>query len=324
MSGSIGKTNFDGVESLAKSFGINISDGQRKEAEQVWNTLNKLSESDPAAYNNFIKSQMEDMYRQESECSSNRNNSTDSFIITPEKGFVIETSARVYLGDVVKKEHNALLFANFCHHNSINIPLDVAGNQIPIKNEAANKIDLSSIQIPFVISKYRKKRKETDDKTAELIFAVDIILHPWCISTCEKSESFRKDLSNLCLTYVQQEHREMFHSITLRQCKKVTGCSYKLGTGPIDCDVHPYVVNASNTPSPKLTDTIMESPSSLLRTISSSTEEDDGNETALNQEIKFSKPLVSKSKPLIQEISKHPKIRTNTSNKMKIKKGFLL
>ena len=320
---SSGKDNFNGVKSLAESFGINISDGQRREAEQVWDTLNKLSESDPAAYNDFIKSQMEEMYRQERDLSNEQNDNKDSFIITPEKGFVIETSARVSLGDVVKKEHNAVLFVNFCHHNSINIPLDVAGNQISIENDAHNKSDLASLQIPFVISKCRKTKKEIDYNNTELIFAVDIILHPWCISTCDKSEPFRDDLCKLCLTFVQQEHREIFHTISTIQCRRVIGCSYKFGTGPKNCDVHPYVVNASSTSSQKLTDTIMESPSSLLRKISSSAEEN-GNEPTTNQEIKLSKPLESKSKPLIQEISKNPKITTKTSNKMKIKKGFLL
>ena len=86
--------------------------------------LNNLSESDPNAYNAFISDQMKDM---QSQSDDNSSSTKSSFVIVPKKGFVTESFI------IGKEEHKnrMIMFTNFCHHDSINLPLDSENEKIP-------------------------------------------------------------------------------------------------------------------------------------------------------------------------------------------------
>ena len=130
------------VLAMMKKQGINI-DGFEAEAEDIWSSLNNMSEKDPDEYRKFIQSQYEESKSElhTSYSSSGQLNqpakqkSDEDRFFRPVAGFSILT--RTSGGDGIKIRGDGegkALFINFCSHPAIEAPLDRNGRAAEMRD----------------------------------------------------------------------------------------------------------------------------------------------------------------------------------------------
>mmetsp|Transcript_23325 Transcript_23325/g.34400 ORF Transcript_23325/g.34400 Transcript_23325/m.34400 type:complete len:595 (-) Transcript_23325:56-1840(-) len=195
---------------IAEQMGVDFSElgGQ---AEQVWSMLNDLRDSNIDAYYAFIQKQME--------ASKTELSNKAIAYFTPKKGFVVKT----------KSKAGSSVFVNFCHHHAIQKPLDGDGKPINEK-----RVDISDLQIPLVVSDVRN----LVDALGKNANAVDVVVHPWCMLTCNNNNIFKSNLVELGLTWVKKEH-----SFSLDDQWKIIKSQYKGGIGGTKRGVHSFPIS---------------------------------------------------------------------------------
>lgn len=168
---------------LSKETGLELSEVE-SEAESIWSMLTELRESNPDAYRDFVKKQVE-------EGASNHGKSSRYF--TPEKGFVVQLKLKDR-GDKIYQK----LYINFCKHNAIAKPLDRSGKP------ATDTSELQNLQIPLAVSRYIRPLKHDGEEN----LVVDIVFHPWCLEKAESSSWFKQKVVDLAVTWFQREHAD--------------------------------------------------------------------------------------------------------------------
>lgn len=130
------------VFEMMKKQGINI-EGFEAEAEDIWSSLNSMSEKDPDEYRKFIQSQYEES-KTDSDASRKSSGhskqaatqkSDEDRFFRPVAGFSIST--RTSGGDGLKIRGDGEgkgLFINFCSHPAIEAPLDCSGRPAEMRD----------------------------------------------------------------------------------------------------------------------------------------------------------------------------------------------
>lgn len=241
----------EALEDLANTFGGKGA-ALGDQAEAVWAQLNEAHECNPASYQHFIQKQMNRMKEETKEGNN----------IVPRKGFVVKGFTE---GDTRKK-----LFVNMCQHEAVRCPLDKGGMQLDINASLAN------IEIPLVVSAVRC----CSDGNGAGALAVDVIFNPWCFSRSDLSADFKDDLTNLAILAIREDR-----NLCLDTDWKYIKSQYKGGSGSAGVNVTPFSLgkgegNESDDASAAL-ESIMENPSSLLRTLTNTDKEKSNNDFSL-------------------------------------------
>ena len=155
------------LDQMARAFG---KDGTKvdEEAGEVWKKLTELHESDPIAYQSFIRNQMEDA----------ENHSAEGSII-PKKGFVVKAFTKGFK-----------VFINFCKHDAIRRPVDDCGEPLHVN------ASIVGIEIPLVVSELR---------TTLIAHTIDVVLHPWCLQKCSSNTIFKSDIVRLGIAAIEED-----------------------------------------------------------------------------------------------------------------------
>jgi hypothetical protein len=181
--------------------------------EKIVNKLSHLHETDPAAYQSFMKEQAKEFLQYMTSTDSSKNR-----ILVPDKDFVVKTSS---------KEHH--VFINFCKHENISFPKDQNGNKLELDTDYTNS------EIPLIVSKCRQCLDSRGLRKIGL--AVDVVFHPYCLQRSKVNESFKAELIHLGIKAVQEDLK-----ITLGCHWKIIKSLYKGGTGLEGVDVVPLPV----------------------------------------------------------------------------------
>ena len=122
------------------------NDNLQKEAEDIWNMLNNLAETDPEQYAKFV--------RESTESAIQSQRKQKHFV--PSAGFDIKTRITNQLEKkVVEHGQDATmkLFVNICSHQAIEAPKDRAGRPVDLNG---NRMSAHGLEIPLVVGESRK------------------------------------------------------------------------------------------------------------------------------------------------------------------------
>ena len=256
------------LEQMAESFGIDMTEFG-DQAEEMWNKLTEMHESDPASYQSFLLNQMEQV----------KNHSAKSSIV-PEKGFVVKTIMRE--SNLRKK-----VFINFCQHEAVRCPVDDNGERFDINARVSN------VEIPLVTSALR----EFHDSTGADAYAIDVVVHPWCLTKCSSDGVFKNDIIALGMSSIEEDRK-----IHLDKQWKVIKSQYKGGVGQKGNDVHPFPMEGKKgregESKSEDMEKVMEDPSTLLSSLHSF-----DNEVDPSFSLKTERAQSLKKTSLIQEIA---------------------
>ena len=175
------------VAAMAKQMGIDMSE-MGAQAENMWNMLNDMSDTDPAAYEAFIKEQVEGAGEEDEA----RRNSQRTF--TPEGCFVVKSKFSTSGAGGVKVvnakgvEASGKLFVNICCHEGIQRPMNADGSLV-----GDDRPHLDNMQIPLVVGELRP----ATDSSGQGVAAVDVVFNPWCTKKVQESNIFRTQIVEL-------------------------------------------------------------------------------------------------------------------------------
>ena len=320
---------------LKKSLG-NMSDEDKKKADQLWKMLDDMYENDPAEYRTFIENQMR-LGKEEAA----KNNGTDGSgksstlgtigrgdegslrgTFTPKPGFVVKAKERF------SKEK---IFLNICHSEAIKRPL--AANGTELKDDAPPSM---ARQIPLVVGKPR----EAKDMSGRDCRVLDVVFNEWVIKNCLHNNMFKVQVVELAFQWCKEDH-----NLQLQRDWKCPKSVYKGGSGPrgnvpvpfpvdIPADQREAAKTSSSSPSrggergdrnkePSIVEAtaapVMDNPADLLRSMRS---QDRFEEQSPSFHGGVEKAAARK--PLVQEIDTddpEPATGANSKSKRKQKKG---
>lgn len=230
------------VLEMMKKQGINI-DGFEAEAEDIWSSLNSMSEKDPEEYRKFIQSQYEESKTDvnaspqssgHSKQPATQKSDEDRFF-RPVAGFSISTKTSGGDGIKIRGEgEGKQLFINLCSHPAIEAPLDSNGRpaemrdfyriqsaeglqvECSVKNPRNTSVNLNllivllkstSSQIPMIIGQLR----DVDSTT----LAVDALFSKVVIDCCTESSKhdgdvFKRQVVKLAFEWITQDTAVVF------------------------------------------------------------------------------------------------------------------
>jgi len=162
------------LTAAARQLGLRVEDfGDR--AQEIWGSLNVLSESDPVAYQQYIAEQME---------------VANPKGFRPQTGLCLETS-------FIKNVSGGRVFVNLCGHEAVEMPQDASGQ--PICKKSPVKTNLSGLAIPLAVGKFREAVETANS------FAIDVVFNPWVIAQVKGSSAFTAQVSELALSWCEKE-----------------------------------------------------------------------------------------------------------------------
>lgn len=301
---------FDSLSKLASQMGVDFTE-LGDQAEQMWTTLNDLHDTDPTAYQEFIRNQVET----NKEFIQNKNRNSNTRKIFPNPGFMVKSAYVVGFEDV---------FVNICHHEAMQYPSDPNGAHISSYTE----MDSRNLHIPLVVSPIRSRTISDKSKTA----IIDVIVHKWCIQKAKSSNVFREELIALATKSAMEDYNlDVANNMTWEKLDQPKYKKLQHGDETDKHDVYPFEIDFGkneNKIEQKCTTDIrfsvknksLDGPPALLQ------EGKNGDQFKITLPIEGTPQLneSSSKKPLIQEINRLTSNKGNKSNLTKDMKGFLL
>lgn len=176
------------VFKFAKSMGIDL-EGLEPEAEDMWRMLDEMATNDAIGYHEFVKEQLQSGQPESTEQSSSRS-------FRPSSGFCVRTKTLdgdgLKIRDITSNEaRGKTLFVNVCSSRLIEEATD---NGKPL---LLGRTTADSLSVPLAIGKPRDFDKES--------IAIDAVVHPTVVDTANSSGSFRQQIVELILQWVNQE-----------------------------------------------------------------------------------------------------------------------
>ncbi|KDO28205.1 hypothetical protein SPRG_06254 [Saprolegnia parasitica CBS 223.65] len=172
------------------------------EAQHIWSMLDDMAATDPAAYQEFIASQME------AQAKAGRKK------FTPVPGFVIKYAAASD-GASTKK-----LFINCCAHECVALPTNPNNNKA-VPRDTRSVPSTSNLSIPLAIGDLR-----TRTLSGEVCSVVDAVFHPWVLERAAWDAKFKMDVMQLASHWVEEEKH-----VKLQKPGKLIKSLYKGGIG---------------------------------------------------------------------------------------------
>lgn len=186
---------------FAKQMGLDLN-GLTAEAEDIWAMLDDLASNKPDEYTEFVQEQFENSKTNEVDKEGGK-------YFRPEVGFCIRLITTG--GDGIKVRDSTIneksgkkLFINMCSHPAIEPPTDQSGT--PVLDDRPSG---DGLQFPLLIGPLR----DTEDADGAPAIAVDAIFHPSVVLKCKLHISFKRQVIDLTMQWVQQETGVLFDKL---------------------------------------------------------------------------------------------------------------
>jgi len=183
----------------------------------MWKNMDDLAESDPDAYKKFTSDVL-------AEGPPDKGGQPRTFLPTP--AFVVKVKTVT--------SDSAKLFVNMTSCEALEPPKDHLGRPI----EKHDRRGADGLQIPLLVGEVRPCPSPDDDGDNSAR-AVDAVFHPWIIERCEADNTFKAQVIDLALGWVEQET----DTLKLTKQWKTIRSKYKGGLGDAGDTPVPFPVD---------------------------------------------------------------------------------
>lgn len=196
---------------MARQMGLKPED--LKDVDGMWRNLDDLSESDPEAYQKLI----------EETIAQGPPKPTRGF--RPKPGFVVKLLTQSDGGTGMRVrtpngDGGSKMFVNISSHEALDQPKDQFGRPV----QPGERRNAEGLTMPLLVGKPRRCADHSGETKA---MALDVVFHPWVIERCDLDNTFKAQVIELALNWIEQET----HYKLLRGWKTIRS-KYKGGSGP--------------------------------------------------------------------------------------------
>ena len=153
-----------------------------KQMQSMWKNMDDLAESDPEQYQKFTADVL-------AEGPPTAGGKARTFVPTP--SFVVKV--------LTLDDDGLKMFVNMTSCPALEPPKDRTGR--PMAEGERHSAD--GLDIPLLVGEVRRCADHTGDLAAAS--AVDVVFHPWITFRCDEDNTFKAQLIELALSWVEQE-----------------------------------------------------------------------------------------------------------------------
>jgi hypothetical protein len=194
------KGNFGGMPSeviaMARQMGLTAED--MKQVNSMWKNMDDLAESDPDSYKKFTSEII-------AEGPPEKGGKPKTFIPSP--SFVVKLKTKTDGGSGMKvstRSGPTKFFMNMTSCPAVEPPKDHYGRPV----EAQERRSADGLEIPLLVGEVRTCSDHSGDKDAAL--AVDAVFNPWVMDNCSENNTFKAQVIDLAVQWVEQESKYLF------------------------------------------------------------------------------------------------------------------